>query len=169
MSKVFGATPRIVHERQGGGTLLVIGTIAPASAKEPAPPESFTLQVAHEHNSAEKYDEVLLRGADMRGTIYAIYTFSQEVLGVDPMYLWTDHEPKRQTVIELPGDYSRSDPGPSIASAVSSLTTRTFLLMGACQSKRAQWHFTRCVEPYLRDDSAPQGKHGGSGNLDLPG
>lgn len=112
MSKVFGATPRIVHERQGGGTLLVIGTIAPASAKEPAPPESFTLQVAHEHNSAEKYDEVLLRGADMRGTIYAIYTFSQEVLGVDPMYLWTDHEPKRQTVIELPGDYSRSDPGP---------------------------------------------------------
>ena len=31
----------------------------------------------------------------MRGTIYAIYQFSQVVLGVDPMYLWTDREPEK--------------------------------------------------------------------------
>ena len=38
---------------------------------------------------------VCLTGADMRGTIYAIYQFSQQYLGVDPMYLWTGKQPEK--------------------------------------------------------------------------
>ena len=34
-------------------------------------------------------------GSDTRGTIFAIYTFCEEVLGVDPMYVFTDNQPKR--------------------------------------------------------------------------
>lgn len=115
MAKVFGASPHIVHTRGKSDTLLVIGSMAPASAKTPQGPESFSLQAVRERDSADRqrvHDEIVLRGADMRGTIYAIYTFSQEVLGVDPMYHWTDHRPRRRTSIQLPADYSRSESGP---------------------------------------------------------
>ena len=55
---------------------------------------------------------VCLTGADMRGTIYAIYEFSQTVLGVDPMYLWTDKEPAKRASITLPADFAHTYPSP---------------------------------------------------------
>ena len=45
---------------------------------------------------------MVLSGADMRGTIYAIYQFSEEYLGVDPLYYWTDHEPIKRARIVIP-------------------------------------------------------------------
>ena len=48
----------------------------------------------------------------MRGTIYAIYQFSQTVLGVDPMYLWTDKQPEKRNSITLPADFARVYPKP---------------------------------------------------------
>ena len=59
--------------------------------------ESFAFSIA---NAGSKH-VVCLVGADMRGTIYAIYEFSQAVLGVDPMYLWTDKQPAKRTSIAL--------------------------------------------------------------------
>jgi hypothetical protein len=43
----------------------------------------------------------MLPGAGIRRTIYAIYQFSQLVLGTDPMYLWTDKRPEKRSSIEL--------------------------------------------------------------------
>jgi hypothetical protein len=40
----------------------------------------------------------------MRGTIYAVYQFSQQFLGVDPLYWWTDHEPARKTQVLVPSE-----------------------------------------------------------------
>lgn len=37
---------------------------------------------------------LLIAGSDERGTMWGIYEFSQRYLGVDPLYLWTDHTPK---------------------------------------------------------------------------
>ena len=48
----------------------------------------------------------------MRGTIYAIYEFSQRILGVDPMYLWTDKQPAKRASITLPADFARTYPSP---------------------------------------------------------
>ena len=48
----------------------------------------------------------------MRGTIYAIYQFSQTLLGMDPMYLWTDKVPQRRTSIPLPAGFARAFPSP---------------------------------------------------------
>ncbi|MGA8598912.1 MAG: glycosyl hydrolase 115 family protein, partial [Bryobacteraceae bacterium] len=44
---------------------------------------------------------VVLTGSDVRGTIYAIYQFSQQFLGVDPLYWWTDHAPAHRSRVEL--------------------------------------------------------------------
>jgi hypothetical protein len=96
-AKVFGSTPRIVTQARDAGPLTVlVGTYAaiPAAMRPPRPgaPESFSIS--------------------LRGTLYAVYQFSQEYLGVDPMYYWTDAEPRRRVSIELPAHLSRSYPAP---------------------------------------------------------
>ncbi len=50
---------------------------------------------------------VVLHGGDMRGTIYAIYTFSEEVLGIPPLWLWASWEPESRETIEVPRDFDR--------------------------------------------------------------
>jgi hypothetical protein len=53
-------------------------------------PESFSISV-HRGNTEKPGNAVVLSGSDMRGTIFAVYQFSQEYLGIDPLYYWTDH------------------------------------------------------------------------------
>jgi hypothetical protein len=48
----------------------------------------------------------------MRGTLFAIYQFSQSYLGIDPMYLWTDKQPEKRTSITLPQNFARIYPTP---------------------------------------------------------
>src|SRR4051812_26775949 len=62
MEKVFGKRPQIVAQANDSA----IEIAAPTGGAT----ESFSITVRGNH--------VLLSGADMRGTIFAIYTFSQE-------------------------------------------------------------------------------------------
>jgi hypothetical protein len=109
--KVLGSKPRIATGMQGvAGEVVLIGEkaklpqgVQPAGVTEP---ESFSISVT------EAPKAVVLAGADMRGTIYAIYEFSQEYLGVDPMYYWTDHQPLRRTHVEIPDTLSKAFPPP---------------------------------------------------------
>jgi len=55
---------------------------------------------------------ITLAGADMRGTIFAIYQFSQDYLGVDPMYFWTDNVAPRLKTIDMPDGTDRRFPAP---------------------------------------------------------
>ena len=43
-------------------------------------------------------------GDDTRGTVFAIYTFCEKVLGVDPMYIFTDRVPKKMKEITFTTD-----------------------------------------------------------------
>ncbi len=83
---------------RAGGRSEIVSREAEDSAK---PAESFSITVATD-DPGKKI--VRLEGADMRGTIYAIYEFSQEFLGVDPMYYWTDNEPARRSSVVLPAE-----------------------------------------------------------------
>jgi hypothetical protein len=47
---------------------------------------------------------IYLEGADMRGTIFAIYTFSEKILGVPPLWYWCSWEPDIKKEIVIPGD-----------------------------------------------------------------
>ncbi|MGH9620694.1 MAG: hypothetical protein ACRD45_13465, partial [Bryobacteraceae bacterium] len=116
--KVFGTKPAIVRSpRQATPVTILIGFRSPlAQELQPAPltkPESFSISVSPVHWSGSRAKQaVLLTGADMRGTIYAIYQFSQQYLGVDPMYYWTDHAPARRSRIELPANLKKIFPPP---------------------------------------------------------
>ena len=106
--KVFGAKPKIAdHAGESGATVLIGEAAKLPGDKRPAnlsDPESFSIAVSGK--------DLVLSGADMRGAIYAIYQFSQEYLGVDPMYYWTDHEPPRRTRIDLPATLNKAYPAP---------------------------------------------------------
>jgi hypothetical protein len=87
--KAIGRKPRIVQRiEDSGGSAIVIASGVSGS------PESFSIAV--------QGGVLRLSGADMRGTIYAVYQFAEDYLGVDPLYYWTDHTPARKPRIDLP-------------------------------------------------------------------
>jgi hypothetical protein len=96
MAKVFGARPRIVPASNGPAIEIAAPTGGPT--------ESFAIRARDNH--------VMLSGADMRGLIFAIYTFSQDYLGVDPMYYWNDHEPAKKASVLIPAGLSKNFPSP---------------------------------------------------------
>jgi hypothetical protein len=104
---VFGRPMRVVRDpAQTGAVTLWIGLQYP----RPAGFEKLHLQTVRGPRGRTK---IVLTGSDMRGTIYAVYEFSQRFLGVDPLYWWTDNKPARRTHIEVP-DSLNETAGPTI-------------------------------------------------------
>jgi hypothetical protein len=111
--KVFGREPERVDDLEDAGPVAILisesGHVHPGiKCKTTTDPESFAFSVLHVPGHQPLKELVCLTGADMRGTNYAIYQFSQSILGVDPMYLWTDEEPKRFDSISLPPDFEKA-------------------------------------------------------------
>jgi hypothetical protein len=50
-------------------------------------------------------NRIYLEGNDLRGTVYAVYTFSEQVLGVPPLHYWCSWAPKKKEVLDVPADY----------------------------------------------------------------
>jgi Ni/Co efflux regulator RcnB len=112
-TKVFGRAPKLVNQPDQGGSVTVLiaqssNVPSGAGCTTATDRESFAFSIAASGNK----HVVCLIGADMRGTIFAIYQFSQSVLGVDPMYLWTDKQPAKRVSIPLPSDFVHAYPSP---------------------------------------------------------
>ena len=115
-ARVFGRPPRLASRLDDAGPLAILiadrahipGGVPCATT---ANSEAFAWSVV-EASGSRQQQVVCLTGADMRGTIYAIYQFSQSVLGVDPMYLWTDKQPEMRNAIPLPADFAHVFPSP---------------------------------------------------------
>lgn len=116
-ARVLGQTPSLANHMEGSGqvAILISGPQRPYAGIKCAEPtggaESFAFSVVHLAGGQVR-DVICLTGADMRGTIYAIYQFSQTVLGIDPMYLWTDKQPEKRSSIPLPEGFARIYPKP---------------------------------------------------------
>lgn len=100
--KVFGYPPVIFKgdtRRNWTGPVVIFGSaentakLIKSQAPEGAEQHALYLGQA-KHNPA-----IAGIGADTRGTIFAIYTFCEQVLGVDPMYVFTDNVPKKRQKI----------------------------------------------------------------------
>lgn len=114
--KVLGKKPRIVRRLEDAAPVTILIGVASTLSEEVRPasltqPESFSLSVVR-GKTPQPATIVLLAGADTRGTIYAIYQFSENFLGVDPLYFWTDHEPLRRSQVELPASLNEQFPSP---------------------------------------------------------
>jgi hypothetical protein len=116
-AKVFGQKPRLASSLADAGPVAILiaersnlpGQVQCATTTDR---EAFAFSIAGAGVGPTHQRVVCLTGADMRGTIYAIYQFSQQYLGTDPMYLWTDKEPARRTSITLPADFAHTFPSP---------------------------------------------------------
>ena len=109
---VLRTRPKIVNSMEDAGPVTIrVAEQAqlPASMRPGLTAfESFSISA----QTAKKARAVVLTGADMRGTIYAIYEFSQEFLGIDPLYYWTDQQPRRRSSIAIPASLRKSFPAP---------------------------------------------------------
>jgi hypothetical protein len=100
--RVFGRRGVISANAAPGAT-----TIRIALNRNPQRPSGWeNLRIQASPNS------ILLTGSDLRGASYAVYQFSQQFLGVDPLYYWTDHAPARRMQVEVPDGFSLTE-GPT--------------------------------------------------------
>jgi Glycosyl hydrolase family 115 len=113
LDRVLGSPVRIVHDpAQAHATTIWIsnGSDLPAGVKKPSGWEKLHIQVVkHPAAGSPVAQALVLTGSDMRGTIYAIYQFSQQFLGVDPLYWWTDHPPRRRSEVNIPDNLSETE------------------------------------------------------------
>ena len=116
-AKVFGRAPTLVNQLEDAGPIAILiaqNSNVPTGidCAKATGTEAFAFSIIGAGVGPAYRRVVCLTGADMRGTIYAIYEFSQKVLGVDPMYLWTDKAPEKRLSIALPADFAQVYPSP---------------------------------------------------------
>lgn len=117
LAKVFGKTVQIARRPADAGVTTICVAWdhnLPAAVPRPSGREVLRLQaVRNPWPGSPARHAVVLSGSDMRGAIYAIYQFSQEFLGVDPLYWWTDHGPARRAEVRIPDNFTETRGPPS--------------------------------------------------------
>jgi len=105
--KVTGSAPEIIAslDEAGGQPVLVIvnretNTLG-LPEEELRPLDDFESHRVWADPSSKR---IYLDGKDMRGAIYAVYTFDEQFLGVPPLWFWSSWVPQQKEVIEVPVD-----------------------------------------------------------------
>ncbi len=112
--KVLGFMPPVVSTAgTTDGVELVVanGAVEGSPVNSPAALDGFE---SHRVYADAPNHRIVLQGADMRGTIYAIYSFSEQLLGVPPLWYWCDWQPEQKEQIEVPHDFSYYQPSPAV-------------------------------------------------------
>ncbi|RYX86353.1 hypothetical protein EON83_01400 [bacterium] len=103
--KVLGTTSPITGDRASLNGRTFIEIIGPGAGDEAKRDAQTAIAGREAHGVFVKRDQngtrVVLQGADMRGTLYAIYTFSEKFLGVKPLWFWASQPPLPQKSIPL--------------------------------------------------------------------
>jgi len=108
--KVFGRLPVVVNKvpESWKGPVIYMGINGfwrSSLVNEPFPgAESFVLRLQQDN---EGRTALVVTGADIRGSIYAAYSLSEEILGVDPWYYWVDKEPVSRNSIEIAEGFNK--------------------------------------------------------------
>jgi hypothetical protein len=104
--RLFGSQPRLVHhlsEAAGTTVCVCLNENLPPGFEKPRSAEVLRIQASvRPWKNGTVRNAVILTGSDMRGAIYAVYEFSRQYLGVDPLYYWTDRMPARRSSVKLP-------------------------------------------------------------------
>lgn len=108
LKKVLGAESPLTHDRarlNGRAFIEIVGPGAGAEARRDAQPavvgtEAHGVSVRR-GGASRGGTRVVLQGADMRGTVYAIYTFSERFLGVKPLWFWASQPPQPRRSISM--------------------------------------------------------------------
>lgn len=133
---VDGGTTLVVSSREPGAVLKAAEDLAgdleevlgrKVRRAEKAPERGAAIVVAYQENVPQGFErprgeeslvveerrgQVVLAGADVRGTIYAVYRFAQTQLGVDPLWWWTDSVPARRAKVTVAAGFRLAEGTP---------------------------------------------------------
>lgn len=120
LQSVFGTQPKLIRQSEDSGrTAIVIATSREIPtglhAANLTAPESFSISAQTVNWGKGSTQVLLLAGADMRGTIYSVYQFSEKYLGIDPLYYWTDNLPAHRAAIAIPATLNEMYAAPVFA------------------------------------------------------
>ncbi|MDF7807199.1 glycosyl hydrolase 115 family protein [Pontiellaceae bacterium B12219] len=114
--KVFGYPPVIFRNNTRSswtGPVILFGSVEHTQelidSQMPGGAEQHRLFFG----KVKKNPALVATGSDVRGTIFAIYTFCERVLGVDPMYIFTDNPPAKRSEIELMAEMAYTSKKPT--------------------------------------------------------
>ena len=117
--KVMGFSPSVVRAGESaapadGVQIVVVDDAAPSSAQLLGTAQTLSGFESHRVSCHAAQQRIVLHGADMRGTIYAIYSFSEQILGVPPLWYWSGWQPLQREQIPVPDAYVYYRPSPSV-------------------------------------------------------
>lgn len=100
---VTGSTPDLINTIPDGDAVNIVIVNASSSRPVVAPVILKELDGFESHRvyADAKSRRIYLYGKDMRGTIYAIYTFSEKVLGVPPLWFYSFWKPEKKKIIKV--------------------------------------------------------------------
>ncbi|NQU53033.1 MAG: glycosyl hydrolase 115 family protein, partial [Bacteroidetes bacterium] len=106
-SKVMGFQPVVANNVDNDNTLPQIVIVNRSSEALNIPfDKNKKLDGFESHRvyADPKTNRIYLEGYDLRGTIYAIYTFSEFFLGVPPLHYWSSWVPVKKNEIHIAGE-----------------------------------------------------------------
>jgi hypothetical protein len=117
LKNVLGGIPKVIFslaEAPKNAPLIVVVNNGSSTKDFKAP--GVNLFEAHLITTTKigSHNAVVLQGADMRGTIYAIYSFSEKFLEIPPLWIWTSYEPVKKTAIQIPAKTNIYFPPPVV-------------------------------------------------------
>lgn len=108
--KVLGVRPLVLDKmpEKWSGPMLFFGHQAQwmnnLDGEKFSGAESFRIRVT-KPDFAGGGTAIVCSGADLRGAMYAAYTFSEKILNVDPWYYWVDRQPPYRSEVYIPQNY----------------------------------------------------------------
>lgn len=104
--KVMGFTPQVANKIGSNHAITEVVVVNWSSEGantgfDSKKPDGFESHRIHADFPANK---IYLEGFDRRGTIFAIYTFSEQILGVPPLYAWSSWIPVKSVKLKVPAD-----------------------------------------------------------------
>lgn len=105
--RVSGLTLSTCSTPCAQGTQLIIGTLTNPAIRQWVQEHHVDvspLEGQWEHYLMETLSEttMVILGSDERGTMWGIYEFCARFLGVDPLYWWTENEPRKLDKLDIP-------------------------------------------------------------------
>lgn len=118
MAKVGGMSPRIQEKLpQDEEGVLVIGSLQNPRFRAYVEQQKIDISGLEEHWEAyqmqtygKQQQNLLICGTDDRGTMWGVYDLCERYLGIDPLYFWTDQQPKNKESVWIPQKTIRSWP-----------------------------------------------------------
>ena len=113
---VLGAPSPVVHSvaELNGRNAIIVSSTGQVTAGFSDP----TLLGIEAHQLHMQTDgdasHMVLQGTDMRGTIYAIYSFSEKFLKIPPLWFWASWEPGQMDVVNVAADTKIVFPEPYV-------------------------------------------------------